>query len=1050
MPWGPPPPQAEDTDSDSESSGSSMPTLEPIPRDQETDIDPPDVDDPLAAIRSRYVEAEGPPINDEYLKNVSNTIWKESGSAKVMKDLHDKYPRPKGIVAQRVDMNEEVLRIMPKYATSRDAKLRSIQGTIARSVIPVVQASAMLRASKAGPALQGADLDAISTLCMDSVSMLAHANDQTNDFRREIAKPTLKKKYQGLCKLPKEADTSRLLLGDNIADRIKSLKQTETLSSATGKMGRSKFKKRHHPYFQGPQGFAGQYPMFGPPQQYSPYGNYSGFHRQQKGNKPNFLGEFLSQDLHKSDSLQNICLQSETYVRPNLDLSFSRQEQGERSQAVPEVEQESDSDNLEAQHDLDVGTLSIEQTWASFRAGRIKQCYAVWKTLTSDRQILSTIKNGYRLEFCEIPTQDQPAHEIKLKHEEYLFLKEEIALMSSKGIIALSSHETGEYISNIFLREKKTKGKFRFILNLKNLNLSVDKHKFKMDTLAHTLALVTRNAWMVSLDFEDAYYSLAVHQSSRKYLKFQFEGLLYEFTCLPNGLTSAPRIFTKVLKVMLAHMREQMGITITGYLDDQFIIGDSPSQVLQAGNYAARLFQQGGFKINLEKSVLQPTQTLEHLGFIIDSQNMVVRLTPEKIEKLKQLLNDCLEERQMSIRKVATITGKCLATKPANPWAMLFTKQLEIEKIEALAVHDDFDASMTLSEEAMNDLHWWVNNVDSLVSPITAPPYDKVLKTDASLLGWGFVLDGEKTGGHWSPEEQKFHINYLELKAILLSLFSVARDWNNCHVRIRSDNTTAVSSINKQGSTHSKACNDITRQIWEFAVERDIWISAVHIPGTENSEADSASREFKDETEWTLRRDLFEGLCDILGYPDVDLFATRLNYQVKPFAAWKPDPEATMIDSLMHPWGGVSCIYAFPPFSIVHSVIQKFITDRAEGILVVPYWTTKPWFTVFANLIVAKPVLLPVTDNALFLPFNRPGSCPGTRRRMRTHSMAGKLRLIAALCTTDAGKLKDFRMALSERSQMVGENRHRNCTNHTWIDGNVIVSRGVFIPFIHL
>ena len=92
---------------------------------------------------------------------------------------------------------------MPKYATSRDAKLRSIQGTIARSVIPVVQASAMLRASKAGPALQGPDFDAISTLCMDSVSMLVHANDQTNDFRHEIAKPTLKKKYQALCKLPK-------------------------------------------------------------------------------------------------------------------------------------------------------------------------------------------------------------------------------------------------------------------------------------------------------------------------------------------------------------------------------------------------------------------------------------------------------------------------------------------------------------------------------------------------------------------------------------------------------------------------------------------------------------------------------------------------------------------------------------------------------------------------------------------------------------------------------------------------------------------------------
>ncbi len=34
----------------------------------------------------------------------------------------------------------------------------------------------------------------------------------------------------------------------------------------------------------------------------------------------------------------------------------------------------------------------------------------------------------------------------------------------------------------------------------------------------------------------------------QKFLKFQWGGMVYAFTCLPNGLSSAPRVFTKLMK----------------------------------------------------------------------------------------------------------------------------------------------------------------------------------------------------------------------------------------------------------------------------------------------------------------------------------------------------------------------------------------------------------------------------------------------------------------------------------------------------------------------
>ena len=73
------------------------------------------------------------------------------------------------------------------------------------------------------------------------------------------------------------------------------------------------------------------------------------------------------------------------------------------------------------------------------------------------------------------------------------------------------------------MREKKESDKFHMILNLKKLNYDVEHTLFKMDTLQVALALVHNNCWILSLDFTDAYYTLAVRKLDCKYLQFQFE-----------------------------------------------------------------------------------------------------------------------------------------------------------------------------------------------------------------------------------------------------------------------------------------------------------------------------------------------------------------------------------------------------------------------------------------------------------------------------------------------------------------------------------------------
>jgi hypothetical protein len=114
-----------------------------------------------------------------------------------------------------------------------------------------------------------------------------------------------------------------------------------------------------------------------------------------------------------------------------------------------------------------------------------------------------------------------------------------------KGIIRPVSDEAGQYVSNIFLRPKKD-GSHGVILNLKQLNTDIKHYHFKMETLTTALSCIYKNAWFASCDFKDAYYSIRVDQRYRNFLIFSYKNQLYEYTCLPNGLATSPRVFTKV------------------------------------------------------------------------------------------------------------------------------------------------------------------------------------------------------------------------------------------------------------------------------------------------------------------------------------------------------------------------------------------------------------------------------------------------------------------------------------------------------------------------
>ena len=152
-----------------------------------------------------------------------------------------------------------------------------------------------------------------------------------------------------------------------------------------------------------------------------------------------------------------------------------------------------------------------------------------------------------------------------------------------------------QFISTLFLVEKGPgTGEFRPVINLKALNRFLPKEKFKMEGLHTARSLLREGDYMMKLDLKDAYYAVLIHPESRKYLRFQFKGPMYEFHCLPFGLSLAPRVFTRILRPIMGKLRSE-GIRAVICLDHLLLIHHQKDTLGEIFPLCAETFVQPGF-----------------------------------------------------------------------------------------------------------------------------------------------------------------------------------------------------------------------------------------------------------------------------------------------------------------------------------------------------------------------------------------------------------------------------------------------------------------------
>lgn len=496
--------------------------------------------------------------------------------------------------------------------------------------------------------------------------------------------------------------------------------------------------------------------------------------------------------------------------------------------------------------------------------------------------------------------------------------------------------------------------------------------------------LIQRNYFLTSIDLKDAYFLIPIDKYCRRFLRFKFNNTLYEFTCMPFGLSTAPYIFTKLLKPVMTYLRDK-DITCVNYLDDFLIIGQTFMQCQENTKIAVNLLESLGFVINYFKSSLTPSQRHTYLGFVFDTHLMRIELPLDKRAKIKKWVNYLKNKTTCKIRYFTQFIGFLVSCCPAVKYGWLYTKTFEREKFIALKNNNmNYNAVMSIPDSILSDLSWWYNNIDLSYNDIKRDLFDMEIYTDASLTGWGAYMSGRRAHGWWCQDDKTKHINILELKAIFLSLQKFCENVRDANILIRSDNTTAISYVNRMGSIQYKNLSFLAREIWQWCEARNLWLFASYIKSEHNWQADEESRILPPETEWSLAPYAFSIITSRFGIPEVDLFASKDNNKCEKYISWHADPNAWNIDAFTVPWNNIY-FYAFPPFSLILRVLQKIKNDKSTGIVVVPDWKSQVWYPLFNNLIIGTPIIFKPNKRLLRSSFSS-----------EIHPLAKTLSLVAA------------------------------------------------------
>jgi hypothetical protein len=535
----------------------------------------------------------------------------------------------------------------------------------------------------------------------------------------------------------------------------------------------------------------------------------------------------------------------------------------------------------------------------------------------------------------------------------------------------------------------KSDGGHRLCTDYRELNKFAEKQKFQMEGVQEVAEMIQRGDYGMIVDLKDAYLTLGLHPSHRKYCRFRCPKThaRYQWKTVSFGTSEAPKLCTKILRPLIGILKS-LGIRCLIYIDDLLLLDQDPLRLARAMAIAMELLQvQVGLQLKLSKGNLYPSQVFTCLGIIWDTTKLSCHIPAKRIKALQGTARRLLKisapmgrestGRSVPTRDLARFVGQVVSTSRAIRPAK--RRLLFIQHALSKAVRKKgWNGQVFLSPNVRRALEWWTSeepwkaNGNDILPPVKAIQLS--LRTDAATHNAGYggeMIRGQhrfQTRGFLTEQEQKeVFINQFEfagfencLWALLPQAVPKRQDWKNTHISVELDNVTSI-KYGRVAVSRSIRMSLLGAKFFDKVEEAGISLTFQHLAGEDNTVADELSRRASSHADWQLDRQVFRQLQRAFRVsPDVDLFASSRNKQVASFFTYHYDHRARGVDAFQHSWSNLGVLYAYPPPILLGKVLQKLIVDCCHcSIVVLPLWMAQTWFPTMLSMMMTPPILLP-------------------------------------------------------------------------------------------
>ena len=584
--------------------------------------------------------------------------------------------------------------------------------------------------------------------------------------------------------------------------------------------------------------------------------------------------------------------------------------------------------------------------------GNLKKHVDYWENiLKANEFILNIIRFGYRIPFRYLPPPfEMKNNKIALKEKE--FVEESVlSLIKNHFVREVNKPEFTSPLSVAY----NSKGKKRLILDLSYLNHFIWKEKIKFDDLRIFENFIDSDskAFLFKFDLKSGYFHVDIHKDFQKYLGFSWifkdgRKKYFQYTVLPFGLTSAPFIFTKIVRVLIRYWRS-FSIKIACFIDDGLAIEYSKEKATQNSSFVKNSLQLSGFVDNSEKSQWDPLTRVEWLGTVIDFENKTYSITEQRIDSLLDSINSILKSPSfVSARKLACVAGKIISTKFVFGNIVRLKTRFLYKAIES-RISWDKKFSLVSFGEVVNEILFWKLNTKNLNKrPIIKYEIPELkIYSDASGTGIAAVFDENVCYRNLNFEEKNEHSTYRELLAILHAIESFEVLVKGRNLLWHTDNFSAAIIV-RIGSNKCKL-HDIATKIYDICRKKEITLTVTWISRKLNSLSDKISKTI-DYDDWTISSLLFNKIYLKWGPFSIDLFADNKNSKCKRFCSKYWCPGTMKVDAFSFDWSNENCLMV-PPTFLIARCVKHFLACKGNvsGVLIVPFWPSATFWPFLVN-----------------------------------------------------------------------------------------------------